>query len=100
MDSFSSMAAVKEKEEGYKMTLSYVNILQIALRVHMCTVGSYERSHATGMVEQEADVQILKDRLAKWRNSIGGCYEFDQACKSVIEVAIKDHEQERGRIPK
>jgi hypothetical protein len=76
------------------------NILNIALQVHMTTVGSYERSHTTGMTEQEADVQLLRERLANWRPSHLGSYAFDQACKSVVEAALKDYEQERGRIPR
>ena len=41
------------------------SILQVALDVHMTTMGSYERSEET----QKVDIAFLKERLANWERT-------------------------------
>jgi len=68
-----------------------LDLLRVALDVHMTAMGSYERSYATGAAEQLNDVALLLTRLANWKpSSAGRSSDFDEAVRNLLRVAVKE----------
>jgi len=76
-----------------------MDILHVALDVHMTTTGSMERSYATGDQEQQADIEILKKKLANWEPSIKRSLAFDNAVRALIVAALAEVEVEANAVP-
>ena len=71
-------------------------VLNIALQVHMTTRGTYERSHETGVNDQDTDVKFLRRKVHSWIESDGPGTAFDNACKQVLIEAIREYEEANG----
>ena len=65
-----------------------LNCLQVALDVHATVNGSYARADG----ERAADVSFLRKKLEHWHD--GGPGAFDDACRAVIEAALREADGE------
>ena len=80
------MSKPKVRDDPYP-TKTNPNLLQVALRVHMSTFGSYE----TTIEEQHANLAFLRKRVREW---VPTAYlpskPFDDACKALFVTVLDD----------
>lgn len=70
----------------YKRYENPRNLLQLALDVHMTANGSMERSRS----DQRADIAEIEGRLVEWHPSPRFTFDFDQAVRNVLLVAVRE----------
>ena len=81
---------MKVRDDPYP-TAHDPNLLQVALNIHMNTVGSFEYNDA------RADLAFLRKRLRDWKpTGYAPSQAFDDACKALFNVVIADAKKKKG----
>ena len=71
------------------------NLLQVALNIHMATVGSYEEACGSGQVR--ANLAFLRKRLREWKPTVHApCEAFDDACKALFIVVVEEARKKKA----